>query len=706
MTVGPKMTSFSLSAGSHQRMGAHHDGGGVNFAVFSEHATKIELCLFSPDGRKETSRLALPERTGSIWHGYVEGLPVGCLYGYRAHGSYAPESGHRFNPNKLLCDPYARAYSGQWTGHPGTYGYDMASSGGDLSFDRSDSSPHVPKSVVADPELFRGLSQGGHRQSRNDLIYEAHVRGLTQLHPLVPEDLRGTYEGLATDPILEHLQKLGAKAVELMPVHAFVDDSFLLERGLKNYWGYNSIGFFVAEPRYFGPRGLMGFRHMVDRFHEAGIEVILDVVYNHTAEGDHRGPTLSFRGLDNASYYRLLAGQPRYYVNDTGCGNTLNVAHPFVLRMVLDSLRFWVECMGVDGFRFDLATTLGREDHGFDPWGGFFDALRQDPVLSQVRMIAEPWDVGPGGYRLGGFPAEFSEWNDSYRDTVRRYWRGDDHSAQELGSRLLGSADKFGQAGRSSRSSINFVAAHDGFTLADTTRYADKHNAANLSNNQDGHHANFSDNFGVEGESDDSGIQARRHRRIRNMLATLFLSQGTPMLLAGDEFGNSQNGNNNAYCQDNEIGWVNWERADAGLLAFAEALSAFRRAHPSLRQTRFLHGALRESDGLPDVEWTDFTGGALHWRDPGLSNFCLTVRCSAEAAQATSDGDAVFMAFNRSGDAMDVTLPTANPGWHWVRGIDTSLAVQDANGRVEAATAPVAAHSVVAFACQPDGVEA
>ena len=700
------MTSFPVSPGSHQRLGANHDGGGVNFAVFSEHATKIELCLFSPDGKRETSRLALPERTGSIWHGYVEGLPVGCLYGYRAHGSYAPESGHRFNPNKLLNDPYTREYSGQWTDHPGTYGYDMTSSDGDLSFNRSDSAPYVPKSVVSDPEMFRGLKPGKHRLSRNDLIYESHVTGLTQQHPFVPEELRGTYDGLAADPILEHLQKLGVKAIELMPVHAFVDDSFLLKRGLTNYWGYNSIGFFVAEPRYFGPAGLMGFRHMVDRFHEAGIEVVLDVVYNHTAEGDHRGPTLSFRGLDNASYYRLLAGQPRYYVNDTGCGNTLNVSHPFVLRMVLDSLRFWVKCMGADGFRFDLATTLGREDHGFDPWGGFLDALRQDPVLAQVRMIAEPWDVGPGGYQLGGFPSEFSEWNDCYRDTVRRFWRGDDHSAQELGGRLLGSADRFGQVGRSSTSSVNFVASHDGFTLADTTRYANRHNEANLANDQDGHHSNFSDNFGVEGDSDDSDIQAMRHRRIRNMLATLFLSQGTPMLLAGDEIGNSQNGNNNAYCQNNEIGWVNWDRADTGLLEFVEALSAFRHAHPSLRQNRFLHGALRESDGLPDVEWTDFTGGPLHWRDPCLSNFCLTVRCSAEAARTTTDADAVFMAFNRSGEVMGVTLPATNPGWHWVLGIDTSLVRQGANGKVEAATVPVAAHSVVAFACRPEVAEA
>ncbi len=701
-----EMTSFQVSAGCHQRLGANHDGGGVNFAVFSEHATKIELCLFSPDGKKETSRIVLPERTGSIWHGYLEGLPVGCLYGYRAHGSYAPESGHRFNPNKLLCDPYTREYFGRWTNHPGTFGYDMSSSEEDLSFDCTDSSPHVPKSVVPDPALFSDLMQGRHRQSCDDLIYEAHVKGMTRLNQSVPECLRGTFDGLATDPIIEHLQKLGAKAIELMPVHAFIDDSFLLERGLKNYWGYNSIGYFVPEPRYYGPSGFMGFRRMVDRFHEAGIEVILDVVYNHTAEGDQRGPTLCFRGLDNLSYYRLLAGQPRYYVNDAGCGNTLNVAHPFVLRMVLDSLRFWVECMGVDGFRMDLATALGREDHGFDPCGGFFNALRQDPVLSQVRMIAEPWDLGPGGYQLGGFPAEFLEWNDSYRDTVRRFWRGDDHSAQELGSRLLGSADKFGQPGRSSKSSINFVAAHDGLTLADTTRFAGKNNEANRSDNQDGHHANFSDNCGAEGASDDPDIQERRNRRVRNMLATLFVSQGTPMLLAGDEFGNSQNGNNNSYCQDNEIGWLNWEQIDCGLLEFVRALSEFRRAHPSLRQKRFLHGAVRKCDGLPDVEWTDFTGHPLLWNDPGLSRFCLTIRYSAESPRAIFEYDTVFVAFNRSGEESEVTLPAASHGQRWLRCIDTSLDVQDRYARVEVGTTLVAAHSVTAFAFSEEGVEA
>ena len=445
------MAEYSVTAGSGARLGAHSDGDGVNFAVFSENAEQIELCLFSPDGEEEMSRIRLPERTGSVWHGYVGGLPAGSLYGYRAHGRYDPESGHRFNPNKLLADPYTREYFGSWKRGAAAFGFDTSSPDGDLSFSRSDSAKLVPKSVVSDPELFRGLPGGKHSRSANDLIYEAHVKGLTQLHPQVPETLRGTYEGLVCDPVLEHLQRLGTKAVELLPVHAFIDESNLLERGLRNFWGYNSIGFFVAEPRYFGPSGLMGFRRMVDRFHEAGIEVILDVVYNHTAEGDHRGPTLSFRGLDNLSYYRLISDRPRYYVNDTGCGNTLNAAHPFVLRLVLDSLRFWAGCLGVDGFRLDLATSLGREAHGFDPCGGFFDALRQDPVLSQVRMIAEPWDIGPGGYQLGAFPDEFSEWNDSFRDTVRRYWRGDAHSAQELGRGFLGqptnSTARAGEAG-------------------------------------------------------------------------------------------------------------------------------------------------------------------------------------------------------------------------------------------------------------------
>lgn len=697
------MTSFKISAGTSHKLGAHHDGAGVNFAVFSENASKMELCLFSSDDAQEITRIALPERTGPVWHGYLEGLPIGTLYGYRAHGPYAPELGHRFNPNKLLLDPYTRQMSGAWVNHPATLGYDETASERDLSFDTRDSAPYVPKSVISDPALFQGMPPGQHRKTGRDLIYEAHPKGATQTNPYVPEALRGTYEAFGSAPMVDHFKALGVQAVELLPVHSFVDDKFLVERGLTNYWGYNTIGFFALEPRYLGPDGLEGFRQMVDTLHSAGIEVILDVVYNHTAEGDQRGPTLSFRGLDNASYYRLTAGQPRYYVNDTGCGNTLNVAHPYVLRMVLDSLRFWVENMGVDGFRFDLATTLGREDHGFDVQGGFFDALGQDPVLSQVRMIAEPWDIGPGGYRLGGFPDAFAEWNDSYRDTVRRYWRGDAHSAQELGARLLGSADKFDRKGRRSDASVNFLASHDGFTLADTTRYAKRHNQANTENNRDGHHSNYSDNAGVEGETDDQDIRRIRSRRQRNMLATLFLSQGTPMLLAGDEFANSQQGNNNAYCQDNGIGWLNWDHADTELQSFVATLSAFRADHICLRQSRFLHGAARPGDGLPDVSWTDFNGEPLEWRDPGLANLCLHLRCSAEAPAYMDDRDVVCIVFNRDETDGEVILPVPNQGHHWMRAIDTDQNAQEPRAQMDRENVRVMGQSVVAFVQQQNG---
>lgn len=694
------MTSYSFTSGSSTVLGAHHDGHGVNFAVFSANASEIELCLFSPDGETQVARLPLPERDGPVWYGYIADLPVGTLYGYRAHGPFAPERGHRFNPNKLLLDPYTREMSGTWINDPATLGFEKSSAKKDLSFDDRDSAPFVPKSVVSDPALFEGLRQGRHRRGASDLIYEMHPKGATQTNPHVPEHQRGTYEGLASDAMLAHLTRIGVQAVELLPVHSFVDDAFLTERDLTNYWGYNSIGFFAVEPRYFGKGGLRGFRETVDRFHDAGIEVILDVVFNHTAEGDQRGPTLCYRGLDNASYYRLSAGQPRYYVNDTGCGNTLDISNPYVLRMVLDSLRFWVECMGIDGFRFDLATTLGREDHGFDPNGGFFDALRQDPVLSQVRMIAEPWDIGPGGYRLGQFPHEFSEWNDSYRDTVRRYWRGDAHSTQELGARLLGSADMFDRAGRRSWSSVNFVTSHDGFTLADLTRYNNRHNEANTEKNRDGHHANYSDNCGVEGETDDSDILARRARRARNILATLFVSQGTPMLLAGDEFGNSQQGNNNAYCQDNPIGWLDWETGDADLINFTAELAALRRAHPALRPSHFLHGATRAADGLPDVEWTDFNADALEWRDPHLANFCVILRCSADAPDFEDDDDVVVLVFNRSDTSHTVRLPEAPEGSAWHRALDTSDA-EASKPPVQGAQADVAAQSLCAFALHP-----
>lgn len=693
---------IEIGSGSPKELGARFDGSGTNFAVFSANATQVDLCIFSQDGKTEVLRVALPERTGPIWHGYVPGLASGTLYGYRAHGSYAPEQGSRFNPHKLLMDPYTRELRGKWTNKPATFGYDVKSTREDLSFDCRDSAAGVPKSVVSDPAIFKMNTEYPDHCWSKTLIYEAHVKGLTMEHPGILEKVRGTYEGLASDAMLEHLQKLGVTAIELLPVHSFVDDGFLVERKLKNYWGYNTIGFFAPEPRYFGAAGYQGFRNMVQRFHLAGIEVILDVVFNHTAEGDQRGQTLCYRGLDNASYYRLIAGQPRYYVNDTGCGNTLNVSNPYVLRMVMDSLRFWVQGMGVDGFRFDLATTLGREDHGFDPNGGFFDALRQDPVLSRAKLIAEPWDIGPGGYRVGEFPHEFSEWNDGYRDSVRRYWRGDPHSAQELGARLLGSAGQFDKAGRRAWSSINLLTSHDGFTLADVTRYSKRHNDANGENNRDGHNANYSDNCGAEGETDNLEVRRRRTRRQKNLLATMFLSQGTPMLLAGDEISNSQKGNNNAYCQDNPIGWVNWDTQDAEMLDFVSAISAFRKEHKSVRQTRFLHGGLRASDAHPDVEWTDFDGRPLQWRDPGLSCLCLTLRCSSEAPEFEPDSDVVFVVFNRDDAAAGVKMPKAPRNFHWIRGIDTSVDSNLPVCEIESGTVLVEAQSVVALVLKPN----
>lgn len=698
------MTGPTITAGTHTTMGATPDEGGVNFAVYSTNATQIDLCLFAPDG-SETHRLPLPEQTGPIWHGYVPGLAPGALYGLRAHGQYAPSQGHRFNANKLLLDPYARQFHGDFTNAPETYGYDTKAANIDLSFSTSDSAPFMPKCVVPDPAWYDPALGPLPGAPVSELIYEAHAKGLTKLHPDVAEHLKGTYEGLASDAIIDHLHRLGVSTIELLPVQAFIDDSFLIGKALRNYWGYNTIGFFAPEPRYFGPDGLIGFRNMVRKFHDNGIRVILDVVYNHTAEGDQRGPTLSFRGLDNASYYRLTAGHPRYYANDAGTGNTLDIANPHVMRMVTDSLRFWVTQMGIDGFRFDLATTLGREHDGFDPNGGFMDALRQDPVLSTVRLIAEPWDLGPGGYQLGNFPFEFSEWNDSFRDTTRRYWRGDDHSTQELGARLLGSADKFDRRGRRAWASLNFITSHDGFTLADTCAYAEKHNEANKEGNRDGHSGNYSDNFGVEGPTGDDAILTARRRRARNLLATLFLSQGTPMLLAGDEMGNSQAGNNNAYCQDNPLGWVEWrDDADAtDLSAFTAKLSAFRRDRFTTRQSNFLHGKTRDGDDLPDVVWTAFDGQPLEWRDPALSRFCLILRASAEVAATDHDDETVVIAFNRGAKPGRFVLPPAPADHHWVRAIDTADPGAEAAPEPDQTGAEIAADAVVAIALDRKG---
>lgn len=690
-----------LAAGSPNRLGAHFDGEGTNFALFSENADKVDLCLFSEADGKEISRLTLPERSGSVWHGYLPKAGPGTQYGYRVFGPFSPEHGHRFNPNKLLLDPYARQFSGSLQMNDALSGYDTTDPREDLSYSTLDSAPFVPKSVVTAPEALVPDSERPNWSLEETLIYEAHVKGLTKEHMGVAENLRGTYEGLASDAMIEHLQKLGVTSIELLPVQSFVDDSFLLKKGLRNYWGYNSIGFFVPEPHYYGPAGREGFRSMVRKFHAAGIEVILDVVYNHTAEGDQRGATLSFRGIDNASYYKLIQGQPRYYVNDTGCGNTINASHPYVLRMILDSLRYWVEVMGVDGFRFDLATTLAREDYGFDQHGGFLDALRQDPVLSNARLIAEPWDIGPGGYQLGHFPPEFREWNDRFRDSSRRYWRGDNHSAQDLAACLLGSANQFDRAGRRAWSSLNFVTSHDGFTLEDVTSYNHRHNLPNLEDGRDGHHSNFSDNCGVEGATDDPEILEKRVRRKRNLLATLFLSQGTPMLLGGDELGNSQDGNNNAYCQDNSIGWINWGKADEALLDYVAKLSALRKAHPSLRQSRFLHGGLRHSDGLPDVDWVDLQGLHLEWRDPGLSSFGLILRESAESSPVSPCDDTVFLVFNRDNEAVPVVLPEGTEHQDWTLELDTAADQPIQNKQVSPDDLVVEAHSILLLSLAP-----
>ncbi len=636
-------------------LGAQVVEDGVNFAVFSHHAMRIDLCLYGPDGATESVRLPLPARTGDIWHGFVPGLKPGALYGLRAHGPFAPHEGHRFNANKLLIDPYARALAGPLANVDTVYGYPVDDPKRDLAFDTHDSADVVPKAVVvAEPPVVDNRPR---HPWRDTVIYEAHVKGLTMRHPDIAPDLRGTYEALATPPIIDHMKRIGVTALELLPIHGFIDDRFLLEKGLVNYWGYNTITFFAPERRYFGPNGAAGLRETIARLHDAGIEVILDVVYNHTGEGDHLGPMLSFRGLDNASYYRLQASDRRYHVNDTGTGNTLNVANATVTQLVLDSLRHWVVHYGVDGFRFDLMTTLARDDYGFRPDGAFMTALRQDPILADVKLIAEPWDVGFHGYQLGAYPAGMAEWNDRFRDDTRRFWRRDPGSARAIAARLLGSADIFDKGARPAWSSVNFAAAHDGFTVADVAAYTEKNNAANGEDNADGHGENYSDNLGAEGPTNDLAILKRRARRVRNLLATVFLSQGTPMLLAGDEMGRSQGGNNNAYALDDETTWLDWDAADLGLIDFVASLAALHRDHPVLRQVRFLHG----NGTPPDVEWRTLSGDPPDWDDPDLCAFMLIVRPCCEAPRNDKDAAAVLIAVNASPSAVTFRLP--NGAW-------------------------------------------
>lgn len=645
-----------IIAGKPGPLGATWDGAGVNFALFSEHAERVQLCLFDDSGRHEIAALDLPERTHNVWHGYLPDARPGLLYGYRVSGPYEPEHGHRFNPNKLLLDPYARSIVGTMRWSDAQFGYRVGAQSHDLSFDKRNSAPGMPRCRIIDPAFSWGGDTPPRIPWEETIIYELHVRGFTIQNPLVPPALRGTFAGLASDPVVDYLKRLGITAVELMPIHAFIDDRTLVSRHLRNYWGYNTIGYFAPHAPYAGSGHIGEFKTLVKRMHRAGIEVLLDVVYNHTAEANQMGPTLSFRGIDNASYYRLDPQAPRYYRDVTGCGNTLNVEHPQVLKLIMDSLRYWVEEMHVDGFRFDLATALAREGHGFDRGAAFFDLIHQDPVLSAVKLIAEPWDVGDDGYQVGRFPAGWSEWNGRFRDTVRRYWRKDPGTTGELASRLSGSSDLYRAGDRRPSASINFVTAHDGFTLTDLVSYNEKHNETNLEDNGDGTNDNFSWNCGTEGPTTDAEINALRGRQKRNFLMTLLLSQGTPMLLAGDEIGRTQNGNNNAYCQDNPISWIDWSiDAEAEhLREFVTALIRIRKAHPAFRRRDFFKG---HQGHEIDVLWLGIEGHELDapaWADPDRQ---------ALAAFIPGDtGESDFLMLLNSGPE-DVEF-LLSPPWH------------------------------------------
>lgn len=684
------MTTHAMTAGRPWPMGAEWDGAGVNFAVFSANAQRVEVCLFSPDGATETARLPLPESEGNVWFGRLPGLGPGALYGLRAHGPWAPEAGHRFNPAKLLIDPFARALTHPLRWHPAMRG----TAAGGRAPDPADSAAVMPKAVVVAPTApLPGLRQA--RPAAETVIYEAHARGLTmRMQGLAAP---GTLAALGEAPVIDHLMRLGVTALELMPLQAFADDAHLVARGLTNYWGYQPVAWCAPDPRYLGPAGAEGLRRAVGRLHAAGIEVILDVVCNHSGEGGADGPTLSLRGLDNASYYRLAPGGA--FIDDTGCGNTLNTEHPAVIGLVLDSLRHWSGAYGIDGFRFDLAATLGRRAAGFDANAPLLAALRADSVLGRLKLIAEPWDTGPGGYRLGGFGHPFLEWNDRFRDGVRRFWRGDAGTVPELATRVAGSAPEFDHAGRPPTASVNYLAAHDGFTLADVVAYRDRHNLANGENNRDGHAENVSDNMGVEGPTDRPRIAAARARRIRAMLATLFLSQGTPMLQAGDEIGRSQGGNNNAYCQDNQTSWLDWAAADTALAAFVARLAAFRRAHPVLRQKLFLHARERDLDGRPDIVWWHESGrpmAAADWGEAHRRFLAVKLRTAARTPPFAAREEALLLVFN-AGPPQRLVLPPRREGRGWRCSLDSSRPAHPATS-LRAAAVTVPAQAVLALA--------
>jgi len=678
-----------MLAGRNWPLGATSDGKGVNFALFSKHASRVELCLFDESGEQEVKRLEMSSRTDDVWHGYLPGIRPGALYGYRVHGAYDPSNGHRFNPHKLLLDPYARQLHGKLIWNDANFGFIRGHADQDLSFDQRDSSPYVPKSVVVPASKPAARSHAPHLNSsehkqRPDLceavIYEAHVKGISALQKQIPVARRGSYKALGSKVVTSYLRKLGVTALELLPVHAFPDDEFLVEKGLVNYWGYQSLCFLAPDARYASSGDAAGeFRDMVKTVHKAGIEVLLDVVYNHTAEGNEQGPTLCYRGIDNLSYYRLERN-PRYYVNDSGTGNTFALENPRVLQLVMDSLRFWATDMDVDGFRFDLASILGRELHGFERGAGFFDAVAQDPQLADVRLIAEPWDIGPGGYQLGQFPPRWSEWNDQFRDTARRFWNSDADVLPDFSDRLLGSSSLFEWQGRTPSATVNFITAHDGFTLRDTVSYQCKHNEANGEGNRDGHGTNHSNNYGVEGVTDDADINQLRARQQRNLLCTLFLSQGSPMLLGGDERNRSQFGNNNAYCQDNETTWIDW--TDSGvakqLHQFTQQLIALRKSQPVLHRSWYLHGEHRSvSTGLPDVVWLNKTADQMSeadWHSANGSFVALQLMGDAiPPEQAVDPSDSLLLLFN--GSDRDVCFPLEAEqlaGTQWCIELDTA----------------------------------
>src|SRR5689334_5404795 len=688
-------------------LGATYDGAGTNFAVFSEVAERVELCLFDAEGTE--SRVTLPEIDGFIWHAYIPNIEPGQRYGYRVYGPYDPQAGLRCNPNKLLVDPYSKAIDGSFEWNQSLFSYNF---GDPDSRNDDDSAASMPKSVVINPYFDWGNDRPPDHHYADTIIYEAHVKGLTETHPDIPEQLRGTYAGVAHPAIVEHLKALGVNAVELMPVHHFVDDSTLVEKGLSNYWGYNTIGFLAPDPRYSSagtPGGhVQEFKAMVRSLHEAGIEVILDVVYNHTAEGNHLGPTLSMRGIDNAAYYRLVDDDKQYYMDYTGTGNSLNVGHPHALQLIMDSLRYWVTEMHVDGFRFDLASTLAREFYDVDKLATFFELVQQDPTVSQVKLIAEPWDVGPGGYQVGGFPPQWTEWNGKYRDTVRDYWRGEPATLNEFASRLTGSSDLYEATGRRPSASINFVTAHDGFTLADLVSYNEKHNEANGEDNRDGESHNRSWNCGVEGPTDDPAILELRAKQMRNVLATLMVSQGTPMISHGDEIGRTQGGNNNVYCQASEIAWMDWSMCEtnAELLTSARRVTTLRKDHPVFRRRRFFDGKLIRSgdEEIRDIAWLTAAGVPMTPQDWDAGFQCVAVFLNGEAIPAPDArgervvDDTFLLCFNAHSDPVEFVAAEGDYAAEWTAEVDSATPTGNSDLVVKAGeTFTVAARSIIAL---------